>query len=429
MEEDVEYHSIGGFNLNKVNEIYQQIIDRKKNGGDYSELYKKLTGLDISPDVARKYIKGAEDILSSIIECESDKIDDITDTYKSSSEITHDGKYKSDKLLKINDEQKKDPCFLLDAHGFSIDNWELLSVRNDIWNVYSKLDGVQQLYSSKIVAKPRIKDFDLSWFEDTFRNIKPHRVLDKKVPKTGIVSEIQLADLHIGLHGYEYEEQLKNMIDDIILSCIGSEHIVIPIGQDFLNCNSVEGTNHKTVKGTSLEQKLSYEDMFEAGIRILTHLISGLYESCEATIECIYVPGNHDEHSCYGLFHAIKSYFRKCKNISFDSSIEPRKYRQYGINGIGFGHGQSEKKNIEGLFQTESPFIFAGTKTREFHLSHLHHETVKDKNGVVFRRLPTVNSEDNYHKTHGYIGSNKRVQVFKWNKRIGLDSIEYYNIH
>src|SRR5690606_14076381 len=75
--------------------------------------------------------------------------------YKETIEILPDGSHRSDKLIRMNSEQAKDVKFLLKAHGFDVNEWELVSARNNIWNVYSKQDGIQTLYSSKITVKPK----------------------------------------------------------------------------------------------------------------------------------------------------------------------------------------------------------------------------------------------------------------------------------
>ena len=84
-----------------------------------------------------------------------DNVERAKSTYKSESSINKDGTFSSDKLIVIKEDELKNPNSLLKAHGFDIREWELVSARNNIWNVYSKQDGVQELYSSKIVVKPR----------------------------------------------------------------------------------------------------------------------------------------------------------------------------------------------------------------------------------------------------------------------------------
>ena len=142
--------------------------------------------------------------IGDAVEIDRDELEKLK--YKSTEEICQDGTHKSDKLLRMDSNQSKDPGFLLEAHGFNADEWELLSAKNNIWNTYSKQDGINTLYSSKIVAKPKIKSFDLSWYKEQFKEIEPinpfeMNCVDLHMPNSNKVVEINLADLHIGLSG------------------------------------------------------------------------------------------------------------------------------------------------------------------------------------------------------------------------------------
>src|SRR5690625_3636558 len=99
---------------------------------------------------------------------ESKKGDIETDdlNYKSTVEINADGSHKSDKLLRMSAEDSKDPEFLLKAHGYDPAEWELMNAKNNIWNVYSKQDGISTLYSSRITAKPLVQGFDFERLEE-----------------------------------------------------------------------------------------------------------------------------------------------------------------------------------------------------------------------------------------------------------------------
>jgi hypothetical protein len=74
---------------------------------------------------------------------------------KTTVEINKDGWHTSSKLIRMKDEDTKNPEFLLKAHGYDPGAWELISARSNIWNAYSKQDGIMELYASKIVVKPK----------------------------------------------------------------------------------------------------------------------------------------------------------------------------------------------------------------------------------------------------------------------------------
>ena len=54
--------------------------------------------------------------------------------YKEQIDVNKDGSFTSDRLIEINEENLKNPEFLLNAHGYDPLEWELVSARNSIWN-------------------------------------------------------------------------------------------------------------------------------------------------------------------------------------------------------------------------------------------------------------------------------------------------------
>lgn len=407
--------------------IYDEIQGRYETKEEYENLYNRLFGIELSSTESRKRLSGLKDYLEYKMENQNTTLP----SYKEVTEINKDGSQSSDKLIVINEKDKKDPRFLLEAHGFDSRFWELTNARNSIWNMSDKESdsGVKNLYSSKITVKPKILEFDLDWANDVFKNIKPLKKVNRVSNNNKKCLEIQLADIHIGLKGLSYEDELINMIDNIIDKNKHVDHFIIPLGQDFLNANHGNDSYVTTQKGTILEQTLSFEDMFKSGLKVASHLLDRIINDTNATVDCFLVVGNHDPQSCFGLFQCLIQRYRLNENIKFDDGIEERKYRLYGIMGLMYGHGQSEGKRIFGLFPTEAPEIFAKAEQREAHLTHLHRESAIDESGVLFRRMPTVNSADKYHKKMGYTNSTKRIMTFLYDIESGLESIDYFYLN
>jgi hypothetical protein len=136
---------------------------------DWSEI-TQILGLDCSGDHLRKTSYGLVECAKYYREKQQvnalDK-DEIV-PYKSAIEINKDGTQTSDKLLIMAEEDCKNVEFLLKAHGYDPNAWELVNARNNIWNVYSKKDGVQTLYSSKIVVRPKA---EFVWTEEYVKKL------------------------------------------------------------------------------------------------------------------------------------------------------------------------------------------------------------------------------------------------------------------
>ena len=154
------------------------ITNRETYDLDKSEVYELLYGKQASSDHCRKALTVLQMTIEEQKKSEVEQIhNDLNDkdlekelskNYKSTTEINRDGTQTSDKLIIMSEEESKDVEFLLKSHGFAVKSWELISARNNIWNVYSKQDGVQTLYSSKITVKPRLDNISLEEIKEHF---------------------------------------------------------------------------------------------------------------------------------------------------------------------------------------------------------------------------------------------------------------------
>lgn len=411
------------------------------NDLDWSEIIEKYS-LPIATDTLRK--ASSQSIFGNVFVSEyfknktlSNNMTDIEkaqSTYKTESSINKDGTFTSDKLIAIKEDDLKNPATLLSAHGFNTKDWELISARNNIWNVYSKQDGIQELYSSKIVTKPRtdisldeIKEF----YETLIVSYKPP-VVRKYVPNKGLLFELPIMDLHLGKFSSsdivkdEYNTQIaRDCFNKIIDDCIGRlknvniEKIIFPIGQDFFHFDSVNTT---TSKGTPQDSDRKHQTLFKDGVILLIDGITKLSSELNVPIEVFYVPGNHDFMTSYHAIMSLWCYFNKNENVSVDLSTSPRKYIEFGKCLIGYSHGDKEKKRIEKIMQVEASDSWGRTKFREFHLGHLHSEQVVEDGGVIIRHLSSVTGSDAWHHDSGFVGAIRKCTCFLWDKECGIDS-------
>jgi hypothetical protein len=367
----------------------------------------------------------------------SENITDVEkaqNTYKSESSINKDGTFTSDKLIVIKEDELKNPNSLLKAHGFDIRDWELVSARNNIWNVYSKQDGVQELYSSKIVVKPRsnISLDEIHDFYEELINDYSSPIVKKYSTKTGLLAEIPIMDLHLGkfsssdIVADEYNTQIaRDCFNKVIDVCIARlrnesiEKIVFPIGQDFFHYDTVSTT---TTGGTPQDSDRKHQTLFKDGVTLLIDGISKLSSELKVPIEVFCVPGNHDFMTSYHAVMSVWCYFHNNENITVDLSTSPRKYVEFGKCLIGYSHGEKEKKRIEKIMQVEASEAWGRTKFREFHLGHLHSEQVSEDGGVIVRNLSSVTGTDAWHHNSGYVGAIRKCTCFLWDKDNGIDS-------
>lgn len=370
----------------------------------------------------------------------SENITDIEkaqNTYKSESSINKDGTLSSDKLIVIKEDELKNPNSLLKAHGFDIRDWELVSARNNIWNVYSKQDGIQELYSSKIVVKPR-SEISIEEIRDFYKGLiddySSPTVSEYKKNSGKLMLEVPIFDLHLGKYStsdivtdnYNTEiarECFNKVIDDVIHRCKGMdiEKILFPIGNDLFHFDSV---GSMTTGGTPQDTDMKHQTLFKTGVLLLIDGINKLSKELNTNVDVFCVNGNHDFLTSYHALMSLWCFFNNNENVTVDLGTSPRKYREFGKVLLGFTHGDKEGKRIFGLMQTEADELWGKVngQYREWHLGHLHSEQVKEENGIIVRNLPSVTGTDAWHHNQGYIGAIRRCTCFLWDKDNGLDS-------
>ena len=140
-----------------------------------------------------------------------------------------------------------------------------------------------------------------------------------------------------------------------------------------------------------------------------------------ADVHFVYNPSNHDYMSGFMLSDSIQSWFRKCKNITFDCSIAHRKGFKYGSNLIGTTHGDGAKiPDLPLIMANEFPKEWAETKHRYIYTHHVHHKTSKDFHGITVESLRSPSGTDSWHHRNGYgIGGVKAIEGFIHSKNHG----------
>jgi hypothetical protein len=144
--------------------------------------------------------------------------------------------------------------------------------------------------------------------------------------------------------------------------------------------------------------------------------------SQRAPVDVLWVPGNHDWTTSYYLTRILHAWYKDNPNVNVDISPRARKYRVFGINLIGFTHGDKEGKRIFGDMQMEVPKMWAMTGYREWHAAHLHSEHVKEQNGIILRRLSSPASKSAWEYGKGY-QSHPGHQSFLWHREKALQGI------
>lgn len=341
--------------------------------------------------------------------------------YKETVEILPDGSHKSDKLLQMTAEQAKDQTFLLKAHGYDPNEWELTSARSNIWNVYSKQDGIQTLYSSKITVRPKQNTFDEHTLEsiiDRLPTIKIPKNISEPVQDAPYI-HVPLFDMHFGPADYEYYKPTQSRILYHLEK--RRKAVLFSIGQDLFHNDDFRG---RTASGREID-KFDMEKAFEDAWMFYVPMLEASIKNSDETY-VVYSPGNHDEFAAWAFVKALEKHFGN--QIHFDTRFKERKALMLGRNFIGVNHSDKKKmKRLPENFAVEFPELWSKATTREVFTGHDHKEEeiiiATDYGGIVLRKMPTGNITDDWHDSMGYTTAHKRFKIFFYDETRVIGSL------
>ena len=408
--------------------------------GKAQELMREVYGVDVGRKTAEGHLSGIRHHLQYKERMEGDKSLDRKASYK----FAEDGSKTIEKVIILSDSEMNDPTIIMEKMGLDPLAWELLLCELDrkAWQVTMKMKQngenfaqteTNNAFACKVRAKPINGGIDAETVRRVFDGLKAPTLKEYKYKKSSLMLEAGMYEPHFGKHAWEdetleenydvkiAEKTYRSVIDDL-LGKINSysmnfESILFPIGQDFFHIDNKDET---TTKGTHVDTDGRWQKIYETGISCLVWAIENLRKL--APVHVIYVPGNHDEMLSFFATLHIDAYFRDTPSVTVDTSPAPRKYHRYGQNLIGFSHGK-EGKRIDSLMQVEAAQDWGETKFREFHLGDLHHESVREDGGIIFRRISTITATDAWHAEQGYKGAVRKAQAFVWDKEHGLVTI------
>ena len=128
-----------------------------------------------------------------------------------STEIKSDGTQTNLIKLRMTEEQSKNPDYVLQAHGYDPENWELVQATNNIWEQNNQVDGLIQLYQSKIVVKPRATVSIQALATKLLQSTRPITIQPIIKGKRNLV--IPLADLHFPILS---ERKFETYLSDVL---------------------------------------------------------------------------------------------------------------------------------------------------------------------------------------------------------------------
>lgn len=299
----------------------------------------------------------------------------------------------------------------------------------------------EPLWQVKLWLAPIIPDRNVSAIEDMIRDMKDYSPrypkIDYPKKRDGIMLEFGIPDLHLGQLAWSEETRRPSYDTKIAMSAFDAaikdilqrvtnsfpvDHILLPIGNDFFNIDSLSNT---TTSGTFQDEDTRWKKSFKEGRMLMQRTLEKLAAIAPVTV--LVIPGNHDEQRSFYLGDVLEVAFEYHPSIIVDNSPTRRKYFRWGNTLIGFAHGKDEtERDLPLIMAQEAKDEWSQTQWAEFHIGHYHHTRtriytpVDERNGVKVRLLPSLAAPDAWHISKGYTHATRSAMGICWSKTQGM---------
>lgn len=298
---------------------------------------------------------------------------------------------------------------------------------NEIKHGWLKSDKASFFFTNPLYKDKEAKSFVDELLQLISDKSPNYPDIDRVNNKDGHLLVINPADIHIGKlarafeTGDEYNteiaiQRVKEGVCGILQKSSGFniDKIIFVGGNDILHVDTPKNT---TTAGTFQNCDGMWYDNYLRAFNLYIEVLEMLIPV--ADVHFVFCPSNHDYTNGFFLCQAVEQYFRNNKNITFDTSIAHRKYFAYGLNIMGFTHGDGAKQtDLPLLMAHESP-DWGNCKHRYIYTHHLHHKTARDVMSVCVEGMRSPSGTDSWHHIKGYEHAPKAVEGFVHHKEFG----------
>jgi hypothetical protein len=189
-------------------------------------------------------------------------------------------------------------------------------------------------------------------------------------------------------------------IDYLVNTAPPSKQAILWNPGDFFHAD--DNTAMTRQSGNKLDVDGRHHEVLKVGAWTMVHLVHRLLEKHEI-VEVICDRGNHDDISALALNLALSMHFINNPRVKVDDSPAYFHFREFGVNLLGFTHGDGAKEDaLLGIMAHDQPEAWGRTKNRVFHRGHFHNDRVVDAVGGAIETHRTLAASDAWHRKSGY---------------------------
>lgn len=359
----------------------------------------------------------------------------LTDQLKKDESECKEGFEFSDNVISCKSYSIKSVEDALKHGNVNTDIWMVDKYTINSWEVAAKTGKPKKLetrtlWQIKVWLKRILPEYVESTLNNVLKEFKKQSIKVRRSKKQSAkhLLELSLSDCHFGKIGEGFDtkstsqlftDSVNELLDRV--SGFDVEEILLPLGNDFFHVDNWDNT---TTKGTLMEADGEFTNVFELACKTVKGVINRALLT--APIKVVYVPGNHDRQTSWYLCKVLEAWFYNNTNVEIDCNSDYRKYMQYGVNLLGYTHGNEEKHaDLPMIMANEVPELWAKTKYRTWRLGHFHRKKQTnyvshiENGGVLLTILPSLSGSDNWHKKKGYIGNSRSAECHLWHKENG----------
>lgn len=268
---------------------------------------------------------------------------------------------------------------------------------------------VQQWVKTKAgeLANEALADSVRAAFEEYSPEIpnRPHYV------QPDIMCVLPLPDLHVGLLAWEEEtgenydiniarEVLRSTIDSVIDAMPPSPHCLILGLGDLCHFDGYEARTERS--GNFLDTDSRYPKVLRESLRLIKYAIDKALTRHDH-VEVRLMAGNHDTRTALAVSVALAEGYANIDRVTIDDSPAYIWFKRYGKVMFGATHGDRAKAaDMPMLMALDRPKDWAESTRRRIFTGHIHHERVREMNGVVVETLRSPVAKDAWHSFQGY---------------------------
>lgn len=261
----------------------------------------------------------------------------------------------------------------------------------------------------ELEAQEIVRDFVAHLIEDA-RGLHPPTPPPERV-MSELLAVYAFGDPHFGMRALaeeagedfdlaEADRLTRAGIDRLAETTPPAERALLIVIGD--NTHANDQTNRTPGHGNNLDIDGRHHQAVLASARAWTYAAKRLAER-HAHVTVWFMPGNHDPDAAYALALCLSMYFEREPRIEVDLSPGLYRYLRFGKVMIGAHHGHGAKPaDLPLLMAVDRPEDWGASTVRYVYMGHIHHDSVREIQGVRVESIRSLAAKDAWHAGQGY---------------------------